>query len=53
MVNFQRDDIDGVIKLLKEKCDISKDDTGVSNVYTTGFGGSMYKKKFEEALHVK
>ena len=53
MINFQRDEIDSLIKLLNEKCDIGKDKRGVADVYTTGLGGSLYKTKIEEALGVK
>ncbi len=53
MVNFPRDDVDAVIRTLKESCDLSRDAHGVAHVYSTGFGGSFYARKFEEELGVK
>ena len=53
MVSFPRDDIDYVIDLLKEKCDVTRDEDGEADIFTTGFGGNLYKRKLEESLNVR
>ncbi len=49
---LDRTDVDGLVQLLRDKCDMILSGTR-SNVNVTGYGCNVHKAEFDNALNVR